>query len=548
MHVFGLGPALVRRMPAPAHRVQLAPLLPIALVVVAPQLAGCNIGHTSPTLLDEQTSSESVLGGTSLPDAAAAPDAALETTGTSASAPLQSSTSADGSNADTDAGPACMDGAYRCLDEGTSEREKCEGGAWVAAQSCGPGRICEPANATTTSCSVPLAACDGGPCETCNTNLVTCEYLEGAEDVAVACIDDAPRRSNCRGESPHCVSEIGCKACSQTAHCTDAPPACYEYECNGNFSCELIAKPTGAACDDGVCNAAHECVECVDEGDCGVPATCRTFTCEGGTCIEALANPRSSCTSDHGSLCDDAGECVTCLIDNDCPDEDVPACSRVKCTEEGVCDPEPLDLGTTCGPDSESVCNGAGACLACVDATHCDGEAVCHDSECVSPYRDVGWFEASDDDAATAFAGFVYLRRLEPLSHPATIWSVGAIAQATTATAIDIGVYADNGAGTWPEGAALAVQRLEGIPEAYQSTPTASHPVLEAGKYHWLGFRVSADVDLRLADTPELTYATGKRLQAGDFGTNFYVANEGDAPGGDSIEAYSVFVIVQYTE
>lgn len=79
-----------------------------------------------------------------------------------------------------------------------------------------------------------------------------------------------------------------------------------------------------------------------------------------------------------------------------------------------------------------------------------DGEAVCHDEQCISPYVEAGWFEGSEDDTATVFAGFVYLRRLEPLSYLATVGSFRAIARATTTTAIDIG-----------------------IPEGYQSTPAS---------------------------------------------------------------------------
>jgi hypothetical protein len=518
--------------------------------------SACNIGHTEPTLLDEATSEEAAPGEThTAPDAATSPgassaiaepsDAGDRSSDDSRSDATSTHVSRDAASDETR--EPCEKGAYRCVATGTSEREKCEAGEWIPAASCGVGRICETGNATTTSCGVPPRDCDGGPCETCNAGAPSCEYLEGAEDVAVACTDGTPRRSNCRGETPHCVSELGCKACSQTAHCTAEPPACYEYTCTEEFSCELVGRPTGAPCDAGVCNSAHECVECVTEGDCGAPATCRAFTCESGACMESLVNPRSSCTSDHGNLCNEAGECVACLIDNDCPGEDVAACFRAHCTEEGACEPEPLDLGVACGLDSENVCDGAGVCLQCANQSHCDGEAVCHDAECISPYEDVGWFEGSDD-AATAFPGFVYLRRLEPLAYPATVWSVGAIARATSTTAIDIGVYEDNGAGTWPEGAALTIQRLEGIPESYQSTPTSSHPALEAGKSYWLGFRVSDDVDLRLSDAPALTYDTGRRVQSGDFGSSFYVATEGDAPGGDSTDAYSVFVIVRYTE
>jgi hypothetical protein len=239
---------------------------------------------------------------------------------------------------------------------------------------------------------------------------------------------------------------------------------------------------------------------------------------------------------------------VECLNDNDCPSEQVPACYRANCNDENQCDPEPVDLGSACGPDAESVCDGEGACLACVNQSHCDGDAVCHDAECVSPYLDAGWSAGSVDAAATAFAGFVYLRRLEQLAYPATVLSVGALAKEATSAAIDIGIYADNGIGTWPEGAALSVQRLEGIGESYQSTPTSSHPPLEAGKYYWLGFRVSEDIDLQLSEAPALTYETGRRVQAGDFGTTFYIASENDAPGGDSVEAYTVFAVVQSTE
>lgn len=527
MALFGLGPALASRVTAPSHRVRSHRIGETTTLAGTLLVAGCNLGHSSPTLREEVD-----------------PEPGSEPTVVPGSGD-----GGPGVDAGRDGGQVgCSEGAYRCVRSGASERQKCEAGRWLAASSCGRDRVCEVANATTTSCVPAPSDCDGGNCETCNLDAIACEYLEGAEDVAVSCSDGNPRRTNCRDESPHCVTGLGCKACSQTSHCTAQPPDCYEYTCNDDFTCELVARSEGSPCAGGVCDAAHACVECVDAADCGDPATCRTLTCESGQCVESLANPRSSCAQTDGGLCDQAGGCVACLDADDCSETEVPVCHRASCSEAGRCEPQPLDVGSPCGDDASYVCDGAGACVQCVDQTHCDEATVCHDAQCVSAYIDVGWFDGSTDAEATAFAGFVYLRRLEPLSHPATIRSFGAIASATTTTAIDIGVYADNGVGTWPEGEALTVQRLEGVLDTYRSVPASSHPELLAGTHYWLGFRVSSDVALRLSAEPPLTYTTGRRIQTGDFGTPFYVATEADATGGDSVETFTVFAVVQYTQ
>lgn len=539
MPSFGLGPAPARRVTAPAHRgSSRRRACSLATVTAATAFTvGCNLGHSEPTLAADTDTTEP---GFTPPAHAPGPDA---------STPNQTTSTATTSISDVEAGAptACDKGAYRCVGEGSPEREKCFEGDWIDAPSCGKGLICLPANESTTTCVPAPSDCDGGDCEVaCEGDGIACEYLEGAADVVISCVNGRVRRASCLDATSHCVNAEGCKACSQNAHCNGEATTCHEYTCSDDFECELVQADEGDACSDGVCSAAGECVSCNKAADCGDPATCREWSCDHGTCVAELVNERSSCTSDAGGLCDIEGNCVACIEDNDCNDVEVAACYRSKCGALGQCEPEPLDVGTECGIDLENVCDGAGECVACVTKEHCNNDYVCRDAACQNPFVNLGWWD-NLDGVATATGDSVYLRRLEPLAHSAVVTGFGAIAETLSNATIEIVLFNDDGTGTWPSGANIAELRQNGILTEYQTNPPAQTPTLEPNKYYWLGFRVDADVSLRLSGSSPVTYDTGRRV-LDDNEVVFYVPDPNDAPGGESTTAYAVFASVKYLE
>lgn len=542
MPSFGLGPALARRVPAPAHRRTLARRYSlsragslVAITAATALTVGCNLGHSAPTLAAD----------TDTTDPGFTPPAHTPTA--DASAPSQTTTGATSTELEAGAPSPCNEGAFRCVDDGSPEREECSEGKWIDAQSCSKGNTCLPLNASTTNC-VPLPTdCDGGDCETaCEGDGIACEYLEGAADVVISCVNGRIRRVSCLDATPHCVNAEGCKACSQNAHCDGEATTCHEYTCSDSFECELVAKDEGDPCTDGVCSAAGECVSCNTAGDCGDPATCREWSCDHGTCVADLVNERSSCNGDAGGLCNLEGDCVACLEDNDCSDEEVAACYRSQCGESGQCEPTPLGVGTECGNDLENVCDGAGECVECVTKEHCNNDYVCRDATCQNPFVNVGWWD-NFDGTAMAYDDSVYLRRLDPLTHPATLMGFGAVAAAANTTVIEFALYDDDGSGSWPTGSALAERHLNEIPVEYQSWTPSQTPTLDPGKYYWLGFRVDADVSLRLSDSSAITYDAGRRV-TDDNEVAFYMPDANDAPGGESTDAYAVFALIKYLE
>jgi hypothetical protein len=96
----------------------------------------------------------------------------------------------------------------------------------------------------------------------------------------------------------------------------------------------------------------------------------------------------------------------------------------------------------------------------------------------------------------TAFTNYLYLLRLPPLAHDATLEGFGVIGAASGANA-KLVLYADNGSGTAPSGAYLGgtgnqVVLIAGTKEQGSDMT----PMLSAGATYWLGITVSADIAL----------------------------------------------------
>jgi hypothetical protein len=127
---------------------------------------------------------------------------------------------------------------------------------------------------------------------------------------------DADAGCTCTGDTPVCLEDGGCAACSgeNTAVCpTDQP----------------------------LCSAAHECVTCVEHRDCKTEAA---PTCSAGECV-ACSNDEGC--ADRGKICNfRTGECASCTVEreeercgfNSC-DPQTLTCTRTRRESVTICEP-----------------------------------------------------------------------------------------------------------------------------------------------------------------------------------------------------------------
>lgn len=168
--------------------------------------------------------------------------------------------------------------------------------------------------------------------------------------------DDLPDDSN------PCTSDI----------CTDGEPS------HADFA-------SGTSCgEDLVCDGAGACVGCVQASDCaGQDTECATRTCEDNKCgvaYMAAGTPVSVQTPGDclKSQCDGSGDVESVVDDDDLPVDNDP-CTLDVCTSGAASNP-PAPAKTACGVGGEDVCDGAGVCVACIEAGDCPGS----DTECAT--------------------------------------------------------------------------------------------------------------------------------------------------------------------
>ncbi len=246
------------------------------------------------------------------------------------------------------------DAAGQCV--GCSDASECPSGTECETAACDAGDVCglDPVDAGTplgaqTSGDCLLAVCDGaGATTTQNDDLDT-------PDDGLDCTID------------------GCSAGVPTT--TDAAE--------------------GVACDDGggaVCNGSGDCVGCNIGSECGTSTSCRTFTCDGGTCGFDDAPPGTACT-EGGTKCDGSGACVECVTGPDCA--------------SGVCQGN-VCIGATCmdlahnGDETDVDCGGS--CPPCGLGDGCGVADDCVTGNCATtcqPVVVVGTSPANGSNAAS---------------------------------------------------------------------------------------------------------------------------------------------------
>jgi hypothetical protein len=146
------------------------------------------------------------------------------------------------------------------------------------------------------------------------------------------------------------------------------------------------ASSAGTPCGDGLaCDGAGQCTGCDAPSECpGRDTECTTRTCERGVCgmqRTRAGTPLSEQTEGDCLIvvCDGRGGTTTETDDGDVADD------GMDCTVEGcsggVPTTGPAAAGTPCGDGAGLVCDGAGMCVGCVDATDCPS-GICDDGTC----------------------------------------------------------------------------------------------------------------------------------------------------------------------
>ncbi|MBK7584653.1 MAG: hypothetical protein IPI67_31265 [Myxococcales bacterium] len=129
--------------------------------------------------------------------------------------------------------------------------------------------------------------------------------------------------------------------------------------------------------------------ECTSAAECpGNDTTCSQRTCNAGSCGKNDAAQGTTCTETGGAVCDGAGACVACVVGTDCTDG---VCVSNKCVPATCTD------SVKNGTEADIDCGGS--CPPCKNAQSCGGAADCESGFCKSG-SDGGGSDAGAGDAS----------------------------------------------------------------------------------------------------------------------------------------------------
>jgi hypothetical protein len=187
--------------------------------------------------------------------------------------------------------------------------------------------------------------------------------------------------------------------CNDPSDCTVTEPQCATATCEGNV-CGANNQPSGTPCSNGgtVCNSLGQCVDCVQDSDCGGVAQCMNGLCVGGDCGDGQLNGDESDIDCGGTVCAACDNGGTCVLATDCvslfcaagtcgPCGAIADCPMLSYCDNGSCAAQNVD-GVICTIDDECVsgncadglcCDAAcaGVCEACSAALSAGPDGVC---------------------------------------------------------------------------------------------------------------------------------------------------------------------------
>lgn len=175
----------------------------------------------------------------------------------------------------------------------------------------------------------------GGLCEVGSNN--------GCANDALCCTGTGGPECQATGPTQCAECGMGCEP--------NATSGCVDRVC----SCGTNPECTGATpfCDD----AAGECVECRDDGDCDGASS----QCVDGSCEECDPDDNSGC-SGNTPICNSSNSCEACTVSGMCP-------GTLDCQASGECG---CMNDAQCTTPTTPICdNGDRICVGCANATEC---------------------------------------------------------------------------------------------------------------------------------------------------------------------------------
>eukprot|EP00051_Salpingoeca_urceolata_P026769 m.478600 g.478600 ORF g.478600 m.478600 type:complete len:915 (-) comp21172_c0_seq1:39-2783(-) len=175
--------------------------------------------------------------------------------------------------------------------------------------------------------------------------------------------DSAPCSSH-----EECSGDLVCNAAGQCVVCLDDDTGCDAGTvCNSDntqcVACEVDTDCAGA----DVCTAANECVTCVADSHCAGSEVCTS----DNECVFCEVTSNNGCSTPE-PYCEAETTCQECLVDGHCSGSSV--CDTSGSANECVV----CLVGSNAGCSSNQVCNGGTECVDCLTDDNCDsGAPVC---------------------------------------------------------------------------------------------------------------------------------------------------------------------------
>ena len=234
------------------------------------------------------------------------------------------------------------------------------------------------------ACTDPVKDCPAPPNE-CVTAICDANKLCAVSNVAV----DGPVTVQTAGDCKKlvCDGNGATKPVDDNTDINDDAKECTTDTCVAGVSANTpvaVNTACGAVGGKTKCDAAGNCVGCIDITDCGTPPDCKVNTCTAGVCGTAEAAEASVC--DDGNKCTQADSCQAGVCTGSNP---VVCTAPDQCNNAGTCAPAtgmcsvglPKGDGAACN-DSD-LCTKSDACLAGVctgsNPVTCPVPDQCHD-------------------------------------------------------------------------------------------------------------------------------------------------------------------------